>query len=218
MSIYQMSNSSLLTLYARVLENSQRSPIVREAVASYGYDEEAFREGTSLLEAFQRSVSEQTRRYGEQVSATDNLNDAWSALHDRVYMPHVTIARMVFENEGTLRRLGIDGQRPKGFDDWIQEARHFYNTLLDSEELTAQMATRGIGRKKLEAARRDVEALEALDRLQEEAKSEAQEATRRRNDRRRAALDWLADYQTIAQLALVDHPDLGEQLGLRAPS
>lgn len=218
MSIYQMSNSSLLALYARVLKNSQRSPVIREALASYGYDEEAFNEGTSLLEAFQRGVSEQTRRYGEQVSVTDSLNDAWDALHNRVYMPHVTIARMVFENRGTLRRLGIDGQRPKGFDAWMQEARHFYDTLLEDESLVAQMARRGIGRQKLEAARQDVEELGALDRLQEEAKSEAQEATRRRNGQRRAALDWLADYQKIARLALVDQPDLGEQLGIRAPS
>ena len=218
MSIYQMSDSALLTLYARVIENSKQSPLIREAVAAYGYSDESFSEGESLLEVFRRDVSQQIQRYGEQVSATSSFNDAWDVLHERVYMPHVTIARMVFEDEGIIRLLGVDGRRPEAFDEWLQEAEHFYSTLLENEELAAQMATRGIGREKLEAARRDVMELAALERMQEKAKAKAQEATRRRDGHRRAALDWLSDYQKIARLALVDHPDLGEQIGLRAPS
>ena len=151
-------------------------------------------------------------------NTTASFNDAWDVLHERVYMPHITIARIVFEDEGVLRRLGVSGQRPKGFGKWMQEALYFYNTLLENEDLSTQMTKRGIGRKKLEDARRDVEELGALKRLQEESISEAQEATRQRNGQRRAAVDWLADYRKIAHLALVDTPDLGEQLGLQAPS
>lgn len=218
MSVHQMSNNSLLTLYARVLDNSRRSPHIRDAVAVYGYDEEAFDEGEALLEVYREAVGEQVKRYGEKQSATTAVSEAWDALHEKTYMPHVIIARLAFRDDGVRRQLGIVGRRPDGFGDWVQEARHFYSVLLENEHLAAQMARRGIGRAKLEAALQDVEELEALDREQERLKAAAQDATRVRNTERRAAANWLSDYQKIAKIALAERPDLTEQLGLRAPS
>ena len=86
-----------------------------------------------------------TKREGSRKSTTETLYDAWDALHEKTYMPHVTIARLVFRDENTRERLGISGDRSDGLDDWLQEARNFYNILLEDEALAAEMATRGIG-------------------------------------------------------------------------
>lgn len=55
MSIYQLPNDELLTLGARVLENSKKPPI-KEAVATVGYDEAALQQGQTLLDAYEQAV------------------------------------------------------------------------------------------------------------------------------------------------------------------
>jgi hypothetical protein len=57
-----------------------------------------------------------------------------------------------------------------------------------------------------------------LNQTQEREKAEAQQATRDRNDARRAFVDWLSGYQSFARVALSDQPDHLEQLGVAVPS
>jgi hypothetical protein len=213
MSVYQLTNDELLTLGSRVLDNAQSAPIL-DAMGGVGYDEAAFQQGQALLDAFAQAVQVRQSEAGAQLSATDALNDAWDAFHSQTYMPHVTIARLVFDDEGTQRRLGITGDRPDAFDAYIQEARRFYDTLVGDPTLQQAMATRGVDEAAVTAAIADLDQLEALDRTQEREKSEAQQATRVQNDARRAFADWLSDFQKFARVALADTPDLLEQLGL----
>lgn len=212
MSVYQLTNDELLTLGARVLENSQQAPI-KEAVATVGYDEAALQQGQTLYDAFEQAVQARQVEYGEQQSATDALNDAWDAFHSQTYMPHVKMARILFD-DGTQAELGISGTRPRAFEAYVQEARRFYETLADNDTLQSTMAERGVDAETVTQALNDLDQLEALDQTQEREKAEAQQATRTRDDARRAFADWLADYQKFARIALSDQPDLAEQLGL----
>lgn len=216
MSVYQLSNDELLTLGARILETATKPPI-QDAMAAMGYDEAALQQGRTLLDSFEQAVQTRQEEYGEQLSATDAVNDAWDAFHAQTYMPHVKIARVVFD-DGTLERLGITGVRPKAFGPYVQEARRFYDTLAGDEELQSAMAERGVDGETVTRAQNDLDQLEALDQTQEREKAEAQQATRARNDARRSFADWLADYRKFARVALSDQPDLLEQLGLTVPA
>jgi hypothetical protein len=217
MSIYQLPNDELLTLGARVLENSQKPPI-KKAMATVGYDEAAFEKGRTLLDAFEQAVQHRQTEYGEQLSATDAVNDAWDAFHGETYMPHVRIARVVFEDEGTRSRLGITGDRPQGFAEYVQEARRFYDTIANDDTLQSKMAERGVDAEAVSKAQESLDQLVSLNQTQEREKAEAQQATRARDDARRAFVDWLSDYQSFARVALSDQPDHLEQLGVAVPS
>jgi hypothetical protein len=154
MSIYQLSNDELLTLGTRILENAQAPPI-QEAMARVGYDEAAFQRGQALRDAFADAVQTRQTEYGEQIGATEALNDAWDAFHSQTYMPHVTIARLVFDGQvGTIRRLGVDGIRPNAFDAYLQEARRFYDTIAGDGALQAALAERGVDDATVTQARR----------------------------------------------------------------
>ena len=218
MSVYQLSNDELLTLGTRILDNSQAPPI-QEAMASVGYDEAAFQRGRALRDAFAAAVQARQSEFGEQITSTETLQDAWDAFHSRTYMPHVTIARLVFDGQvGTIRRLGVDGDRPDAFDAYLQEARRFYDTIAGDATLQGALAERGVDTATVTEAQADLDQLEALDQTQEREKAEAQQATRVRDDARRAFADWLADFQKFARVALADQPDLLEQLGLTVRS
>jgi hypothetical protein len=216
MSVYQLSNDELLTLGARVLENSTQQPI-KDAMATVGYDEAAIQQGQTLYDAYEQAVQTRQTEYGEQQSTTDALNDAWDAFHGETYMPHVKIARIIFE-DGTLSRLGITGTRPDAFDAYIQEARRFYDTLAGDESLQSTMAERGVDAETVTQAQTSLDQLESLDQQQEREKAEAQQATRDRDDARRAFADWLADYRKFARVALSDQPELLEQLDITVPA
>jgi hypothetical protein len=83
-----------------------------------------------LGDAFADAVQTRQTEYGEQIGATEALNDVWDAFHSQTYMPHVKIARLVFDGQaGTIRRIGVDGIRPDAFDAYLQEARQFYSGL-----------------------------------------------------------------------------------------
>jgi hypothetical protein len=179
-----------------------------------GYDDAAFARGRALRDAFAAAVQARQTEYGEQITATEALSDAWDAFHSQTYMPHVTIARLVVDDAGTLRRLGIDGTRPEAFEAYLQEARRFYDTIAGDGALQAALAERGVDDATVTQAQADLDQLEALDQTQEREKAEAQQATRARNDARRPFADWLADFQQFARVALMSQPDLVEQLGL----
>ena len=216
-SPYTLSDNDLLTLGAQAIDNSLRDSVLLDAVTPYGYDQAAFQEGRALLSSFDASVQIRRHEYGEQKRATDVLNDAWDAFHEKTYMPNVAVARVLFD-DGTQRRLGIDGRRPRAFNDYLQEARGFYKTALLDPDLLAVLAEHGVTAERMKAAQEEVEALERLNQQQEHEKNEAQDATRLRDDERRAFADWLARYQQLARVALRNQPDLTEQLGLTAPS
>ena len=216
-SPYTLSDNDLLTLGQQAIDNSLGTPAVLDAVTPFGYDEAALQEGQALLDAFDAAVQTRRNEAGEQVRATDELNEAWDAFHEKTYMPNVLVAGILFD-DGTQRRLGIDGQRPRAFSDYLQEARGFYGTVQGDADLQATLAGRGLTAERMTAAQEDVQALEDLNQAQEREKTEAQEATRQRDDERRAFADWLTQYQKFARVALRDQPDLAEQLGISAPS
>lgn len=216
MSLYQLSHDELLTTGALTLENAAQPPI-QEAMTQMGYDETALQEGQSLHDAYAASVQARQAEYGEQQSATDALNDAWDAFHSQTYMPHVKITRLLVD-DGTQARLGITGDRPDAFPAYVQEARRFYDTIAGDEALQTTLAERGITAESVTEAQSALEQLESLDQTQEREKAEAQQATRDRNDARRAFTDWLSNYHQFARIALADQPELLEQLGIAVDS
>ena len=218
-SPYLLTDNELLTLGEQAIENSLSDGTIAEAVAPFGYGKDALRRGRSLLDRFRDRVDEKRREYGEQVSATRALEEAWDAFHTKVYMPDVAVGRVVFKGEdGPRRRLRLVGGRADGFDEYVQDARVFYETLQNDEALQARMTERGVPPSEVAADKEKLDELARLDRVQEREKSEAQQATRRRDDARRAFADWLSDYQKFAKVALRETPDLAEQLGMPAPS
>ena len=214
-SVYRLSHDELLTLGQRAIENSQRVPEIAEAVAVYGYDEAAFARGQALLDVFEATLQERQDVRGRKLEASEALEDAWDQLRKDVFTPHTSIARgVIFKEEATQERLGLNGEQSDDFEEWLQEARRFYNTLLGDEELAARAAERGLTASLLQEALAEVDALEALDQRQERLKESKDDVNRRRKQERRAFANWLSDYQKTAKAALRDRPDLVEQLGV----
>ena len=97
MSVFQMQDDALILLVNRIAENSVASPEVLSALAGFGYDEVSMQEGKALADVLAETVRTRQKKYGQQISATAAVGEAWDAFHSRTYMPHVTIALRFIE-------------------------------------------------------------------------------------------------------------------------
>jgi len=196
------------------IDNALSDAEIKGYLANFGYDESRLNEGKALYETALQLHQKQKAEYGDQVSATQELNDKWQAA-GKEYMKLVKLARIALKSHpGSLLKLNLNGERKKTLSGWLSQAKQFYiNALGDSEVLTA-LAEYGITPEKLQAGQQLVLDTETANAAQEKEKGDAQQATLERDAAMDLLDDWKSDFTAVARIALEDKPQLLEKLGI----
>ena len=219
MTIHDLPHDALAARCRQAITNTTPHPEMMAAVLEYGYTPEAFDAALADLRLYEAEITSQRDLSGVARTATDTAGNARATFHDDTYMDHVERARREFRGEtGTLRRLGLDGDRARAFDRWAGQVRQFYATALADADLQARLATTGLT---AEALQRGLDTLDEIVRKetdQGDAEGLAQQARRDRDAARRPVLRWLGDYYGAAERAFRDHPDWLERIGKVARS
>ena len=198
------------TLYTNARDLSEVAALLADP---YGYGPDDYADGLALVEEVQKLSAVQSREYGEQFAATSAVESAENELRT-LYRTHRRLARTRHaRGTSAYAALGLTGQTPDARAALIAETDDFYRMLTDDPALAD-----GIRGLNADAIARDVALVEqtraALDAQHKET-GQAQRATSQRDDavaRLRAHASELAQ---IAKIALSDHPQLRETLGLR---
>ncbi len=199
---------------SRAIDNGLHDSELAPRLANFGYTAEKLQEGWALYEQASQLYEAQRTAYGKQYSATDDFKAKWEAAQE-LYIRHVKITRVAFEGErGVFHDLALEGKRPRAFGPWLRAAKQFYSVLLQDEAKRNRLAEYGVTLESLQAGKAAVDAAELAERTQEEARGDAQELTRTRDETFAALEAWLEDYLTVAKIALKDKPQLAEKLGL----
>jgi hypothetical protein len=138
--------------------------------------------------------------------AEPHLRLAWAHLHERVYLPHVVLARQTFRQPAIRRRLNLDAPYPCRFGAWLEAARAFYRALLTDDELMIALAARGLGRDAV------FDALAELQQLATQARRTAPDGgtwehmIRQGCVERCALADWVAERYAKRRLAGFSSP------------
>ena len=196
------------------LTNGRDDADIQPLLAAYGYDTDRLDDGLALLTAAEEAASRQTIEYGEKEAATHALAVEFGAFR-AVYLRHVTLARVAFK-EGTAgyTTLGLQGDRADDLAGLLAQGRAFYRGLLGSPALLAAMASFNVDQAAVEAALGEADDVEEAKVAQAQEYGEAQVATRVRDDAVGVLEGFLRDYYAVAKVALEDHPQLREKLGL----
>jgi hypothetical protein len=198
------------------LTNAQTQPDIATALDAFGYDAATMQQGQALFTAARALYDAQIKEYGEQRGATQSFNEAVDQA-DQSYTPHRRLAALAFKGDAQrLTDLRLNERKPRAFNPWYEQARHFYTTLLADTAAQSQLARYRITVEALQAAQAQVEQAFALNSAQEQEKSEAQHATKQRDAAIESLADWLADFKVVARIALADSPQLLEALNLGA--
>ena len=198
------------------IANVQADPVVREAFAQIGRGPEHFEKSRRLLEEARRRHQQQRTAYGEQYEATDELQQARAALHER-YIEHLSFARICFKRDASAQEtLALNGTRYEAFPAWSGQVRAFYDGLLEHPSLQEKVATLNIGSDELEARREELKDVVKLRQAREREAGQAEEATEARNEAFDRLKDQMEDDYDYAPLLLSDAPQKLEALGFVA--
>ena len=156
----------------------------------------------------------QAAKVGEQISASAAVKNAWDTAQ-KSYIRLVKIARIAFKRDaGICTQLALSGRRQRTLSGWMAQATQFYKNALASEAILTGFKEFGITQQQLQAGLAELKAVKAANLVQEKAKGDAQDATKKRDVALDALQAWLSDFLAIARIALEDQPQLLEGLGL----
>jgi len=198
-----------------LIYNAKYHPSIQEKLDELGFKPENITTGETLLTETETREQQQRSQYERKLSATDALY-AHLAMLKGEFQEHFTLAKLAFADQRPMRKsLRLDQKQRRRQADWIKQVMDFYQELLKNPK---PMAKYGVNKAKLEQALVSAQTARTLLIEQQQAKGEAQQATQRKQQALRDLKQWCRNFQTIAEVALQDDPQLLEILGKTVPS
>jgi hypothetical protein len=213
MSTNYSTGAGLLTKWGISLTNAVQQPEIALSMGELGYGTEKINEGTAKL-AFTQQVYDVNKTEDDETSEAKEILKTVKKQLDQTYRKHRRRAKVVFMHEPViLQQLGIDGSVPGAHAEWMEMVRKFYTEAATPEilprlelwQITAADTTAGI------ALVDDVVAARA-NYLREIG--ESQDATQAKDQAMGEMERWMRDFYAVARIALEDHPQLLEALGI----
>lgn len=199
-----------------MIENSLTDPVVKAALATYGYTEETLAVGKTLYDETVALQNAQSKEYGDQVAATSELYDLWKTA-DRQYMKTLKIARIAFlDHPKADRAVMLFGQRKESLSGWLAQAQLFYANILNDADLMDSLAEYGYTSEKIQQESALLNQIAVKNQQQKKEMGEAQAATQARDKKIDELAKWVSNLRAVAKVALADDPQQLEKLGILA--
>ena len=198
-----------------LVHNAKNHAGIQAQLNTLGFRPEHVTRGEALLAHTETLEREQRNCYEKKLAATDALRIHLAELKNR-FREHVTLARLAFADQRPMRKsLGLDQARADRRVAWIKQVVGFYQELVKNPR---PMAKYGVTKAQLEQMLASAQSAMVLLIEQQQAKGEAQRSTRQKQQALQELKQWCRNFQTIAEVALQDEPQLLEVLGKTVPS
>lgn len=197
-----------------MLKNAQKDSTISQLLATYKISTEKYEQGLQLCTEAYDLEKLQIKLHGEQFRAKAKFKKLLAETHPQ-YMAHVRFMRLAHKEDlKKLDELDAASIREKTITGWLTQTKTFYTNTITDEEALLKLAEFGITKENLASIEVKVMEVAALNQLHKDKKGSAQDAT----DRRDAAIEKLArfisDFIAVCRIALKDHPQLLEKLGI----
>jgi hypothetical protein len=214
MSKFKSNISEYLLDAAVAIDNYSAAPEIQALLAEVGYNADCLAIGKTLLTRATALNSQRGSEAGDQVNATSAKDAAWQQA-DEVYMKQVKLARIAVKKPGDRGKLMLEGDRKHKFAGWVEQASEFYAHACEPEIL-AQLATVNLGKAKLQGGKALTDAVIAAHMAQASAIGDKENVTDERDQAFDDLAAWMSDYLAAARVALEEHPQWLEKLGVLA--
>ncbi len=202
-----------LTMATTAVENGRNNPEIQDLLSAVGYRPDRMTEASEAITSVKALIAKQKREYGEKYAATDALEKIRDKANNS-YIRSLKIARILITDPAASASLQLHGERKKSISGWLQQASLFYANLFSNPDWLITLASAGITTIHLEAQQAQVVEVEKALQKQKKETGEAQAATAERDDAVDELFDWMHDYYSFAHIALEDHPQWLEKLGI----
>jgi hypothetical protein len=210
------SISARLSDARTALINASRDADLEGPLAAFGYDAARIQEGIDLLDAAEAAVQSRTRKFGEQIDATEAVNAAFETAREE-YHDLIGVARVALKGrDGLAQTLDLSGRRARSMSEGLTQMQTFYDHAAESAPILEALARFNVTEETLRDARARLDGLPELRATQEQQLGDAQRATAQRDDAVAALDSWMQDFTDIARIAFRRDPQLLEKLEITA--
>lgn len=215
-----MNNSemSLLDKSSGALTNGTANSTIAALLSEYTYDDVKMAEGKAILAettaAWKKNVKE-----GDEKRASYTEYDTKIEKLEKRYRLDRKKGKTVFRKDpDTLKTLHLTGSVPKAYLKFMETCEAFYGKVNENPAQLTKLARMKITNETILEALAEIEEVKAARHKYQDEKAESEEAKREKDAIFVQLDDWMDDFYATAKIALIEHPQLLESLGIRVRS
>ena len=210
----KISESETLMKYELSFENVKNQPIIAQQMADCGYDAVKIKEGKDLLAACQKEREVSQKEGGGATEAYNEYHKKETEIKE-LFKKHRKRGRVAFVKDPVaMKILGLSGNLPRAHAKWVDSMRIFYKGLKNKPELLAKVARFKITLAVVDANLALIDEMETRLAAYKKEKGESEDATSSKDMAFEKIDTWMTEFYANAKIALEDHPQLLEALGI----
>ena len=198
----------------RLLIFNSRKPEILPFLEPMGIDIAHLDTGKNLYEKVVELDNIKKKEYQEQNLAYDIYQDAKNRC-EPIYKRTRKLVKMASRSDKNLQdRLKLKLTRSRVIEEWILQQIEFYNLLANETVFLGKISKYGLTIEQLNTEKEEIASLQLLRNEAMSEKGQAQEATSMRDKKKEELEDYCYELKTVATIALEEHPQLLEKLGM----
>jgi len=214
----RQSEAAVLEQYRVSLENVKKQPKISSTMTEYGYTPESITIGENLysstLQVYQLNKTED-----DETSTAYQLFDQNRVALTDIYRIHRRKAKAAFRKDPVmLDQLSVSGSQPGVYVKWMVMVKKFYAEASNSEETKTKLSRFKVTDEEISMAINLISQTEAARSEYLREVGESEDATKQKDAAFTKLDDWMGEFYEVAKIALEDHPQLLEALGLSVRS
>ncbi len=207
-----------LSKYELMLNVALNDEEAKTLLAAYGYTEPVNQEGKGLFDKAYVLNQTQKKEYGEKFGATEVYQKARLSAYE-MYIEFAELTRRAYKRDKpVLNELDLVGERERTHGQLLVQMDHFYDIVMADANKLQKLARFAITVERLQAGHGLVETMKKTYQDQHKETSEAQRATRDRDEAMDVLDDWMSDFIVVAPMAFKKQPEFLERMGIVDPS
>lgn len=196
------------------LKTARKNDLVYPLIAEYNMTYERIDAGMAMLDRLMDADKQKTELNGKQLEAGGALKRLLARVHP-IYMSHVRLMKIKYRRRPErLERVMLHEPRQRDINDWLRQADTFYSNLLDDAEMVGNLKVNGLTPDKLTASYNKIKEVEQAHNLHQEAMGLSQAALETRDALMTEFDLWMKEFIQICKMALKEHPQMLEILGI----
>lgn len=208
------TENQLIEQYRIGLENVISNEYIHKQMNDHGYSDALISEGKALFDHVKKCFFSNHQKHSNVFSAKIDFDEARSVLNKRYRLDRKK-AKVVFPKDSlAYKQLGLPGLIPNAHLKWIDLINGFYQTLSTNTALLDKMGQLKFSITDVQAGISDVQMVEEKRSTYYQCVAEAEASTKYKNEEFKRLKLWMQDYYNVARIALYDHPQYLESLGL----
>ena len=217
-TVIKGSESKFMEKVRTALANASGNEVIKVALADYGFGDAEHIVGQKLYDNTHSLWENQKKEDADTLAASAEYKAQYRDVAE-VLKRHRDNVRQLFRNEPAyLMELGVQGAFPNKYNEMFDSASRLYTGIKMNDKIQQRLSRIKITPEVADAQLRALAVLKTMRSRFDAETAESHDATKTKDSAMIEMKEWMDEFYAIARIALYDHPQLLEALGLSVRS